>query len=99
MRLDQVRRNYERKIQELKDKMMIEQKQSDDNLKRTIEQMQRVHQMSFVQLEAQNRDRINRLSAEHADEVRSINQRQKEKLDELVVQTKKTWPLNCAISE
>ena len=55
--------------------------------------------MSFVQLEAQNRDRINRLSAEHADEVRSINQRQKEKLDELVVQTKKTWPLNCAISE
>lgn len=81
---------YEKQIQVLKDQMMRERKLSDDNLKRTVEDMQRAHQTAIDQLDSKNKDQMRTAQMQHAEQVKSLNKRHEEKMDALVTEVKKT---------
>jgi hypothetical protein len=81
---------YEKQIQGLKDQLVREKKQNDDNLKRTTEEMQRQHKVEMDQVASQNRDHLRQLDAHHGDELRSLNKRNDERLDQVLAEVKKT---------
>lgn len=89
-RMGQVVSKYEKQIVALKDQMMRDRKINEENLKRSVEDLQRVHKLGLDQIEAQNRDRLRQLQAHQDQEIRSVNKRHEEKLDSVLVEVKKS---------
>lgn len=89
-RMAQVVGKYEKQIQTLKDELTREKKQNDENLKRATEEMQRQHKLAMDQSAQQNRERLRQVDAHHNEELRSLNKRNDERLDQVVSQIKKT---------
>lgn len=81
---------YEKQIQTLKDQMLRERKLSEDSLKRTVEEMQRTHQLAIDQLDMKNKDQMRTAQQTHSEQVRSLNKRHEEKMDALLTEVKKT---------
>ena len=81
---------YESQIQLLKDQMMKERKTGEENLKRTVDELQRSHKLSVDQLEAKNREQMRQVSTMQGEEVRTLNKRHEEKLDAVLAEVKKT---------
>lgn len=89
-RMSQVVAKYEKQLQTLKDQMTHEKKSGDDNLKRSVEEMQRQHKLSVDQMATQTRDRLRMVDAHHSEELRSVNKRNDEKMDQVIGELKKT---------
>ncbi len=88
-RMANVVNKYEKQITALKDQMMREKNLADENLKRTVEELQRAHKVAMDQVDARNRDQMRQASAVHSDEVRQINKRHEAKLDQVITEVKK----------
>jgi hypothetical protein len=89
-RMNQVVQKYEKTIQGLKDQMMQERKLADENLKRTVDELQRSHKLSLDQVESKNRERMRQLSSQQAEEIRQVNKRHEDRLDQVIVEVKKS---------
>jgi hypothetical protein len=89
-RMNLVVQKYEKQLQALKDQMVREKKSGDENLKRTVEDMQRVHKTALDQLEAKNREQMRQVHDLHQEQMRSQTKRYEEKLDQVFVEVKKT---------
>lgn len=81
---------YEKQIQNLKDMLVKERKSGEENLKRTTEEMSRVHKMEVDQVEAKNREKVRQLGTQHSNEIRTVNKRHEERLDQVIGEVKKT---------
>ncbi len=81
---------YEKQIQTLKDQMLRERKLGEDNMKRTVEEMQRAHQVAIDQLDSKNKDQMRTVQMQHADQVKGLSRRHEEKMDALITEVKKT---------
>jgi hypothetical protein len=81
---------YEKEIVGLKDQIVREKKLSEENIRRTSEEMTRLHQVNMDQLEAKNRDRLRTINQQHSEEVRAVNRRHEERLDQVLGEVKKT---------
>jgi hypothetical protein len=89
-RLDQTIQKYEKEILSLKDQMMRDKRLADESLRRTTEELTRQHQINLDQLEAKNRDRLRTVNIQHGEEVRSVNKRHEQRLDQVIGEIKKT---------
>ncbi|HMN69818.1 MAG TPA: hypothetical protein PKC28_14840 [Bdellovibrionales bacterium] len=89
-RMSSMVQKYEKQITALKDQVLKERKSGEDNLKRTVDELQRAHKVSLDMVETKNRDRMRTISSQQADELRSLNKRHEEKLDQVLAEVKKT---------
>lgn len=89
-RMNQVVSKYEKQIQVLKDQLVREKKIGEENLKRSTEEMARMHKVALDQVAAQNRDRVRQLETVHSEELRTLNKRNDEKVDQIIAEVKKT---------
>lgn len=81
---------YEKQIQTLKDQMLRERNLAEENLKRTVDDLQRVHKMAIDQVESKNRDQLRQMTVRQSEELRTVNKRNEEKLDQVLAEVKKT---------
>lgn len=88
-RMANVVNKYEKQITALKDQMMRDKLAADDNLKRTVAELQRAHQNAMDQVDAKNRDQMRQASTTHSDEIRQLNKRHEAKLDQVITEVKK----------
>jgi hypothetical protein len=89
-RMSQVVGKYEKQLQALKDQVIKERKSGEENLKRTVDELQRAHKMSVDQLEAKNRDQMRQMTSMQSEELRTVNKRHEEKIDAVLAEVKKT---------
>ena len=81
---------YEKQVQALQDQIGRERKSNADDTKRLTEELVRVHKMEMDQLEAKGRARIREIATQHGEEVRTLNRRHDEKLDQVIGEMKRT---------
>lgn len=89
-RLNTTIHKYEKQVLALKDQIVRERKLNEENLKRTVEDLQRVHNTGIERIEAQNRERVRQMQAQQDQEVKSLNKRHEDRLDSVLVEVKKT---------
>lgn len=89
-RMNQVVNKYEKQVQSLKDLVLKERKSGEDNLKRTVDELQRAHKLSIDQLENKNKEQVRQMTNMQSEEIRSVNKRHEEKLDHVLAEVKKT---------
>lgn len=89
-RMNLVVSKYEKQVQDLKDQLVRESKQNDENMKRLTDEMGRLHKMELDQVDAKNRERMRQLNTQHGNELRTVNRRHEEKLDQVISEMKKT---------
>ncbi len=81
---------YEKQITGLKDQVVKEKRNGEENLKRTVDELQRAHKLAIDQVEFKNRDRMRQVSQSQSEELRTVNKRHEEKLDQVLAEVKKT---------
>lgn len=81
---------YEKQITALKDQVVKEKRNGEENLRRTVDEMTRAHKVSLDQLDSKNRDKMRQMTAAQSEELRSVNKRHEEKLDQVLAEVKKT---------
>jgi len=81
---------YEKQITQLKDQMIKDRKHAEENLRRTVEEMQRAHKVALDQVDSKNRDQLRQTNAGHQEQLRQVNKRHEERLDQVIVEVKKT---------
>lgn len=81
---------YEKQVQALKDQLLREKKTNEENLRRTTEEMQRAFKLSMDQVEMQTRDKLRMVDNKHNEELKMMNKRNDEKIDQVIAQVKKT---------
>lgn len=89
-KMTQLVAKYEKQITALKDQVVKEKRNGEENLRRTVDEMTRAHKVSLDQLDSKNRDKMRQLSAAQSEELRSVNKRHEEKLDQVLAEVKKT---------
>jgi hypothetical protein len=89
-RMNQVVSKYEKQVQTLKDQVLRERKIGQENIKRTVDELQRAHKLSLDQLDNKNREQVRKMSTLQSEEIRSVNKRHEEKLDHVLAEVKKT---------
>ena len=89
-RMSQVVSKYEKQVQALKDEMAKEKHANDENMKRLVDEMQRMHKVALDQQDAKTRERVRQLSQQHAEELRTLNRRNEEKIEQVVGEVKRT---------
>lgn len=89
-RMNQVVAKYEKQLQSLQDQVLKERKTGEENLKRTVDELQRAHKISLDQVESKNRDKLRQMTNSQTEEIRSVNRRHEEKLDQVLAEVKKT---------
>ncbi len=89
-KLSQVVAKYEKQIQALQDQVLKDKKSSDDNLKRTAEEMMRTHKITLEQVDSQNRARLKQVEAKRQEEVSLLNKRNDEKIEQVITNIKKS---------
>jgi hypothetical protein len=89
-KMNQLVAKYEKQITALKDQVVREKRNGEENVRRTVDEMTRAHKISIDQLEAKNRDRLRQVNAVQSEELRSLNKRHEEKLDQVLAVVKKT---------
>jgi hypothetical protein len=88
-RMAAVVNKYEKQITGLNDQILRERKIGEENLKRTVEEMQRAHQASIDQLDSKNRDQMRQAQATHGEQLRSVNKRHEAQIDQVLTEVKK----------
>ncbi|MGE3760033.1 MAG: hypothetical protein AB7H97_19865, partial [Pseudobdellovibrionaceae bacterium] len=89
-KMTQIVAKYEKQITALKDQVVKEKRTGEENLRRTVDEMTRAHKVSLDQLDSKNRDKMRQLTAAQSEELRSVNRRHEEKLDQVLAEVKKT---------
>ena len=89
-KMNQVVGKYEKQVQELQDRLLKEKKASDENLKRSAEEMMRAHKLSMDQEESQSRDRLRQVDERRLAEINALNKRSEEKMNQVLAEAKKT---------
>ena len=89
-RMNQTISKYEKQIKVLEDQVLKERKNGEENLKRTVDELQRAHKTSVDQLESKNREQVRQLSSMQSEELRTLNRRHEEKIDAVLAEVKKT---------
>lgn len=89
-RMNNLVQKYEKQILSMKDQILLTKRQGDESLKRTVDEMARSHKLALDQVETKNRDRMRQISGQQAEEIRQVNKRHEDKLDQVLVEVKKT---------
>ena len=89
-RMNQVVARYEKQVTTLKDQLAREKKINEENLKRTTEEMQHAHKLSVDQLESTSRARLRQADTQHSEEMKIMNKRNEEKINQVLAEVKKT---------
>jgi hypothetical protein len=80
---------YEKQITTLKDQMMRQHKQAEENLKRTVEEMTRMHHVAMDQVDSKNKDQMRQAQMVHGEQMRQVSKRHEEKIDQVITEVKK----------
>lgn len=88
--MSQVVDKYEKQVRDLKDQMVSQRRAHEETVKRTVEDMQRANKMAIDTLESQNRDRMRQVNLQQSEQLRTLNKRHEEKLDQVISEVKKT---------
>jgi len=82
-RMAQTIQTHQRDILALQDQLVRERKSSDENLRRTIEDMNKAHKTDLDQQMTKYEERIRNLQTAQSEELRRVNRAQEEKLNQL----------------
>lgn len=88
-RVAQMQQSHQREILSLQDQMVRERKAADENLRRTIDDMNRARKNELDQQMAKYEEKIRVMQNTQRDELHRVNRANEEKLSELAATTRK----------
>ncbi len=80
---------YEKEIAKMNDELARVKRQQGDQIKRLQSELERQHRSEMDVQQSQFQDKLRKTQDQHADELRLVNQRNQERMDQLLTATKK----------
>ncbi len=88
-KMNSVVTSYEKQLAQLNDDMVRLKRSQDVELKRMVDNMKRVHQSELDTQQVQYQNRLSKVQGQHADEMRSVNERNQARMDQVLTTVKK----------
>ncbi|NCN95627.1 MAG: hypothetical protein GW917_02795 [Bdellovibrionales bacterium] len=84
----QMKVEHEKQVLTLQDQMRSLKKQADENLKRTVEELQRAQKVSQEQQEIRHKSKLQSLEQDHTERLKTLRRRTDERMDQFAVAVK-----------